>query len=98
MQKVVSSNVLINCQCFHLRLLFAIYTLLTELNQKCSDVDIPVVENPLVTKVTVDVMNVINAFACHQKEEFPFQRERRAVTPFSDNNLSKFHGCTCKFL
>ena len=49
-------------------------------------------ENPLVTKVTADVMNVT------RREEFSLQCKRRAVTPFLDNNLSKLHGCTCEFL
>ena len=39
-------------------------------NQKCSNVDILVPVNPLVTKVTADVMNVTSVFLENKKKNF----------------------------
>ena len=69
MQKVLSPNVLINYQCFNLRLLFVIYTLLTKLTEKFSNVDILSVKMPLVTKVF--------AYLYRQTAQNPFLNARQ---------------------
>ena len=41
-----------------------------QLNQKCSNADTLIVENPLVTKVTTDIMNIMSNFLVTKNKNF----------------------------
>ena len=63
------------------------YLSFVKLNQKCSNVNILVMENPLVTKVTADDMTLLSVFLVTKKKNFHSNTKQKTVTPFFKNNL-----------